>query len=189
GIAGDQHAALFGQACCAPGLAKNTYGTGSFVLMNTGEKPVFSQNGLVTTVAWKIGPKIEYALEGSIFVSGALIQWLRDSLGIIQSAAEIESLAARVSDTGGVTIVPAFSGLGAPHWDPHARGAILGLTRGTTPAHLARAALEAIAWQTVDVLSAMASDAQIPLAELRVDGGASANNLLMQLQSDFLQTP
>lgn len=189
GVAGDQHAALFGQACQSPGLAKNTYGTGCFVLMNTGENPVISKNGLVTTVAWKIGDHTEYALEGSIFIAGALIQWLRDSLGIIRHASEIEALARSVPDTGGVTIIPAFSGLGAPHWDTYARGTILGLTRGSTPAHIARASLEAIAWQSVDVLQAMESDAGIPLRELRVDGGACANNLLMQIQADLLQAP
>jgi glycerol kinase len=189
GMAGDQHAALFGQACYEPGMAKNTYGTGCFVLMNTGDQPVFSQNGLVTTVAWKIGEKTEYALEGSIFVAGALIQWLRDSLGIIRTAAEVEALASSVQDTGGVTVIPAFSGLGAPHWDAYARAAVLGLTRGSGPAHIARAALEAIAWQVVDVLDAMKNDAAVSLPELRVDGGASANNLLMQIQADLLQAP
>jgi len=189
GMAGDQHAALFGQACYSPGMAKNTYGTGCFVLMNTGEKPVLSRNGLVTTVAWNIGGKTEYALEGSIFIAGALIQWLRDNLGFIRSAREVEELASQVSDSGGVTVVPAFSGLGAPHWNPYARGTILGLTRGSGPAHIARASLEAIAWQSAEVLQAMQADAAIPVQELRVDGGASANNLLMQIQADFLQAP
>lgn len=189
GMAGDQHAALFGQACTTSGMAKCTYGTGCFVLMNAGEKPVQSKHGLVTTVAWKIGDQTEYALEGSIFAGGALIQWLRDGLGLFGAAAEVEALAQKVPDTGGVAIVPAFAGLGAPHWDPYARGAILGLTRGTGPAHIARAALEAIAWQVVDVLAAMEADSGIPLSELRVDGGASANNLLMQIQADLLQGP
>lgn len=189
GMAGDQHAALFGQACTSPGMAKNTYGTGCFVLMNTGDKPIQSRHGLVTTVAWKIGGRTEYALEGSIFIAGALIQWLRDSLGIIKTAAEVESLASRVEDAGGAMIIPAFAGLGAPHWDPYARGAIFGLTRGTEPAHIARAALEAIAWQVVEVLKAMQADSGITLSELRVDGGACGNNLLMQIQADLLQCP
>jgi glycerol kinase len=186
GIAGDQQAALFGQACTRPGMVKNTYGTGCFMLMHTGEKPVPSRNNLLTTVAWRIGDRTEYALEGSIFIAGAVVQWLRDGLGIISSSGEVESLAAQVPDNGGVYLVPAFAGLGAPHWDPYARGAILGLTRGTTRAHLARAALEGIAYQVSDVLHAMESDAKIRLKELRVDGGACANNLLMQFQADLL---
>lgn len=186
GIAGDQHAALFGQGCLEPGLAKCTYGTGCFVLIHTGDQPVCSKSGLVSTIAWKIGDRTEYALEGSIFTGGALIQWLRDGLGLVKAAPEIEALAGRVADSGGIVIVPAFAGLGAPHWDPFARGAIHGLTRGTGAAHIARAALEAIAWQVADVLEAMQRDAGLPLTELRVDGGASANNLLMQIQADFL---
>lgn len=186
GMAGDQHAALFGQACTETGMAKNTYGTGCFVLMQTGPKAVRSRHGLITTVAWKIGAQTEYALEGSIFVAGALIQWLRDGLGIIKSAPEVEALAEQVETTGGVAVVPAFAGLGAPHWDPHARGTILGITRGTGAPHIARACLEAIAWQVVEVLEAMEADSGIALKELRVDGGACANNLLMQIQADFL---
>lgn len=189
GIAGDQHAALFGQACTSPGMAKNTYGTGCFVLMNTGPEPAIPRQGLVTTVAWKIGDQTEYALEGSIFVGGALIQWLRDGLGIIKTAAEVEGLAGQAEDSGGIAIVPAFAGLGAPHWDPYARGAILGLTRGTGPAHIARAALEAIAWQVVEVLEAMQAGSGISLSELRVDGGASQNDLLLQIQADLLGHP
>jgi glycerol kinase len=189
GIAGDQQAALFGQACTRPGMVKNTYGTGCFMLMHTGEKPITSKNNLLTTVAWQLGDRIEYALEGSIFIAGAVVQWLRDGLGIIASSSEVESLAARVPDNGGVYLVPAFAGLGAPHWDPYARGAILGLTRGTTRAHIARAALEGIAYQVADVLRAMERDAKIRLKELRVDGGACANNLLMQFQADLLGVP
>lgn len=189
GMAGDQHAALFGQACYKPGMAKNTYGTGCFVLINTGDKPVLSRHGLVSTVAWKIGGQTEYALEGSIFVAGALVQWLRDGLGLVRQAAEIEALASEVEDSGGAVVVPAFAGLGAPHWDAYARGTILGLTRGTRAAHIARAALEAIAWQVADVLEAMQADSGIALSELRVDGGACANNLLMQIQADLLQHP
>ncbi len=189
GIAGDQQAALFGQACTKPGMAKNTYGTGCFMLMNTGESPVVSQNRLLTTVAWRIGGRTEYALEGSIFIAGAVVQWLRDGLGLIRQASDIEALAASVPDTGGVHLVPAFAGLGAPYWDGHARGTITGLTRGTTAAHLARAALEGIALQTVDVLGAMQADSKIRLKELRADGGAAANNLLMQMQSDFAGVP
>ena len=180
GIAGDQQAALFGQACHAPGLAKNTYGTGCFLLMNTGATAVASANNLLTTVAWQREDRIDYALEGSVFIGGAVVQWLRDGLKIIGSAGEIEALAASVADNGGVYFVPAFTGLGAPHWDAYARGAIFGLTRGTTSAHLARAALEAIAFQSADLLTAMQKDAGIMLTELRVDGGATANNLLMQ---------
>jgi glycerol kinase len=187
GIAGDQQAALFGQVCTQSGMAKNTYGTGCFVLMNTGEMPVMSDNNLVTTIAWKIGDRTEYALEGSIFFAGAVVRWLQQGLGLIRSAREIEALAAQVPDSGGVVLVPAFDGLGAPHWDPHARGTIVGITRRTTAAHLARAALEAIAFQTVDVLHAMEADSAIVLKELRVDGPASQNNLLMQIQADLLQ--
>jgi glycerol kinase len=189
GIAGDQQAALFGQACTRPGMVKNTYGTGCFMLMHTGEKPVPSKNNLLTTVAWRIGNRTEYALEGSIFIAGAVVQWLRDGLGIISTSGEVESLAAQVPDNGGVYLVPAFAGLGTPHWDQYARGAILGLTRGTTRAHLARAALEGIAYQVSDVLQAMQSDSKIRLKELRVDGGACANNLLMQFQADLLAVP
>jgi glycerol kinase len=189
GIAGDQQAALFGQVCTKPGMAKNTYGTGCFMLMNTGEKPVASKNRLLTTIAWRIGNRTEYALEGSIFIAGAVVQWLRDGLGIIKKASEIEALAASVPDTGGVSLVPAFAGLGAPHWDGHARGTITGITRGTTAAHFARAALESIALQTVEVLGAMQADSGIRLKELRVDGGATANNLLMQTQADLAKVP
>ncbi len=186
GIAGDQQAALFGQACLEPGMAKNTYGTGCFLLLNTGERPVASGRGLLTTVAWQIGGRTTYALEGSVFIAGAAVQWLRDGLGIIASAGETRVLAESVADTGGVYLVPAFVGLGAPHWDPYARGTIVGLTRGTTRAHLARAALEAIAYQSRDVLDAMAQDAGVPLRTLRVDGGASANDFLCQFQADLL---
>ena len=189
GIAGDQQAALFGQACTKPGMAKNTYGTGCFMLMNTGTKRIASKNNLLTTVAWRIGNRTEYALEGSIFIAGAVVQWLRDGLEFFRSAAEIEALAAGVSDTGGVYLVPAFAGLGAPHWDQYARGTIVGLTRGSTKAHIARAALEGIVLQVMDVLKAMEADAGIKLKELRVDGGASANDLLMQLQADLLNVP
>jgi glycerol kinase len=189
GIAGDQQAALFGQACTKPGMAKNTYGTGCFMLMNTGTKRIASKNNLLTTVAWRIGNRTEYALEGSIFIAGAVVQWLRDGLEFFRSAPEIEALARTVEDTGGVYLVPAFAGLGAPHWDQYARGTIVGLTRGTTKAHIARAALEAIALQTMDVLTAMQADAGIKLRQLRVDGGASANDLLMQLQADLLGVP
>jgi glycerol kinase len=189
GIAGDQQAALFGQACTKPGMAKNTYGTGCFMLMNTGTKRIASKNNLLTTVAWRIGDRTEYALEGSIFIAGALVQWLRDGLEFFRAAPEIEALAAKVADSGGVYLVPAFAGLGAPHWDQYARGTIVGLTRGTTKAHLARAALEAIALQTKEVLAAMEADSGIKLKQLRVDGGASMNNLLMQLQADLLGVP
>ena len=189
GIAGDQQAALFGQACTQPGMVKNTYGTGCFMLMNTGTKPIASKNNLLTTVAWRIGKRTEYALEGSIFIAGAVVQWLRDGLGIIKSSSEVESLAAQVTDPEGVYLVPAFAGLGAPHWDQYARGLIAGVTRGTTAAHIARAALEGIAFQVADVLRAMEADAKIKLKELRVDGGASANNLLMQFQSNLLGVP
>ncbi len=189
GIAGDQQAALFGQMCTQPGMVKNTYGTGCFMLMNTGSKAVVSTNNLLTTIAWKIHNKTEYALEGSIFIAGAVVQWLRDGLHIIRSSADVEALAGSVPDTNGVYMVPAFAGLGAPHWNQHARGALYGLTRGTTDAHIARAALESIAYQTNDVLKAMESDAGIPIAELRVDGGATINNGLMQFQSNMLQVP
>jgi glycerol kinase len=189
GIAGDQQAALFGQACLSPGLAKNTYGTGCFLLLNTGGDAVASQNNLVTTVAWKRDGKLDYALEGSVFIAGAVVQWLRDGLKIIRTAADIEPLARDVEDSGGVYFVPAFAGLGAPHWDPYARGSVFGITRGTTAAHLAHAALESIAFQSADVLDAMQKDAGIALAELRVDGGAAANDLLMQFQADVLGVP
>ncbi len=189
GIAGDQQAALFGQMCIEPGMLKNTYGTGGFLVFNTGEKPIESNNNLLTTVAWEINGKVTYALEGSIFISGAVVQWLRDGLGIIKSSEEIEELAKSVPDNGGVYLVPAFAGLGAPYWDQFARGTIAGITRGTTSAHIARAALEAIAYQTSDVLKAMESDSGIKVTELRVDGGATANNLLMQFQSDILGIP
>src|SRR2546426_5579124 len=189
GIAGDQQAALFGQMCNRAGMVKNTYGTGCFMLMNTGGKPIVSKNNLLTTVAWRIGKRTEYALEGSIFIAGAVVQWLRDGLGIIKSSSEVEALAAQVTDPEGVYLVPAFAGLGAPHWDQYARGLVAGVTRGTTAAHIARAALEGIAFQVADVLRAMEADAKIKLKELRVDGGASANNLLMQFQSNLLDVP
>lgn len=188
GIAGDQQAALFGQMCTQPGMVKNTYGTGCFMLMNTGEKPVASTNNLLTTVAWKVNGITHYALEGSVFIAGAVIQWLRDSLGIIKTAAEVETLALQVEDSGGVYVVPAFAGLGAPHWNQHARGIITGLTRGSDAAHIARAALDSIAYQTMDVLKAMEADSGISIQELRVDGGATVNNLLMQFQSDIMNT-
>lgn len=188
GIAGDQHAALFGQMCTSPGMVKNTYGTGCFMLMNIGGQPIISQNNLVTTIAWKINGKVEYALEGSIFIAGAVVQWLRDGLGIIRSSSEVEGLAAKVAHNDGVFLVPAFAGLGAPHWDQHARGTLVGMTRGTTSAHIARAALESIAYQTMEVLRAMEADAGISIKELRVDGGATNNNLLMQFQADILGT-
>jgi len=189
GIAGDQQAALFGQVCTQPGMVKNTYGTGCFMLMNTGTKVVASTNNLLTTVAWRIGGQTTYALEGSIFIAGAVVQWLRDGLGIIRTSAEVEELASRVPDNGGVYLVPAFAGLGAPHWDQYARGLIVGITRGTTAAHIARAALEGIAYQVCDVLTAMEADSGIKLKELRVDGGASSNKLLMQFQADLLGVP
>lgn len=189
GIAGDQQAALFGQLCDRPGMVKNTYGTGCFMLMQTGERPVTSTHNLLTTVACRLGDRTEYALEGSVFVAGAAVQWLRDGLGIIRSSAEVEELAATVPDSGGVYLVPAFAGLGAPHWDPFARGALFGITRGTSAGHLARATLESIAFQTADLLEAMEADAGTPLAELRVDGGATANDLLMQFQADLLGVP
>ncbi|UYQ93743.1 glycerol kinase GlpK [Chitinophaga horti] len=186
GIAGDQQAALFGQMCTEPGMVKNTYGTGCFMVMNTGDKIIESSNNLLATVAWKVNGKVQYALEGSIFIGGAVVQWLRDGLGIIRSSGDVEQLALSVKDTDGVYLVPAFAGLGAPHWNQYARGTAVGLTRGTTAAHLSRAALESIAYQTVDVLKAMEADAGIRIAELRVDGGATANDLLMQFQSDVL---
>jgi glycerol kinase len=189
GIAGDQQAALFGQMCLQPGMLKNTYGTGSFIMFNTGEVPVQSANNLLTTVAWDMNGRFNYALEGSIFIAGAVVQWLRDGLGIIKASADVEQLALTERDNGGVYLVPAFSGLGAPHWDQRARGAMYGLTRGTSAGHIARAALEGIAFQVSDVLTAMAADSGIRIAELRVDGGATANNTLMQFQADVLQIP
>jgi glycerol kinase len=189
GVAGDQQAALLGQACLAPGMVKNTYGTGCFLLMNTGERPIPSRHELLTSPAWRLGGRTAYALEGSVFVAGAVVQWLRDGLGLIRSSAEIEALAASVPDAGGVVLVPAFTGLGAPHWDAYARGALVGITRGTTAAHVARAALEGIAFQVADVLAAMEADSGVRVAELRVDGGATANNLLMQLQADLAGVP
>lgn len=186
GVAGDQQAALFGQMCVDPGAIKNTYGTGCFVMLNTGEKPVVSENNLLTTVAWKIGDTVNYALEGSIYVGGSVVQWLRDGLGIIKSSGEVEELASTVPDSGGVYFVPALTGLAAPYWDPYARGTIVGITRGTTAAHIARAALDGIAFQTYDIAKAMAKDMNHPLTELKVDGGASRNNLLMQYQANLL---
>ncbi|MFT4153819.1 glycerol kinase GlpK [Parafilimonas sp.] len=188
GIAGDQQAALFGQMCAQPGMIKNTYGTGCFMLMNTGENPVISNNNLLTTIAWQINGKTLYALEGSVFIAGAVVQWLRDGLSFIQTSADVEKLAMQTSASDGVYLVPAFAGLGAPYWNQHARGTIIGITRGTTSAHIARAALESIAYQTMDVIKAMQADAGIEVKELRVDGGATANNLLMQFQSDILGT-
>jgi len=189
GIAGDQQAALFGQMCRTPGMSKNTYGTGCFLLQNIGSSPIRSRQQLVTTVAWQIGGRTEYALEGSVFIGGAVVQWVRDGLGLVRTAADIEPLAASVADNGGVYLVPAFAGLGAPHWDPYARGTIVGITRGTTAGHIARAALESIAYQVSDLLDAMAGDAGISLTELRVDGGAATNNTLMQFQADLLGVP
>ena len=189
GAAGDQQSALFGQTCFKPGEAKNTYGTGCFMLMNTGEKPVFSQNGLVTTIAWGLDGKVEYALEGSIFVAGSAIQWLRDQLRLVDSAPDSEYFARKVKDTNGCYVVPAFTGLGAPHWDPYARGAILGLTRGVNKYHIIRATLDSLCYQVNDVLQAMKADSGIELAALKVDGGASANDLLMQIQADIIQAP
>ena len=189
GAAGDQQAALFGQTCFHPGEAKNTYGTGCFLLMNTGEKPVYSSNGLVTTIAWGIDGKVNYALEGSIFVAGAALQWLRDEMRLIDSAADSEYMANKVKDTNGCYVVPAFTGLGAPHWDQYARGTIVGITRGVNKYHIIRATLESLAFQTNDVLQAMRADSGIDLSTLKVDGGASANNLLMQMQSDIIQAP
>lgn len=187
GIAGDQQAALFGQMCIEPGMVKNTYGTGCFMMMNIGNKPIESKNKLLTTVAWRIGNETQYALEGSIFIAGAVVQWLRDGLGIIKQSADIEELATSVKDSEGVYFVPAFAGLGAPHWNQHARGTIVGITRGTTAAHIARAALDSIAYQTLEVLLAMQNDSGIDIRELRVDGGATVNNQLMQFQADLLQ--
>jgi glycerol kinase len=189
GIAGDQQAALFGQMCRTPGMSKNTYGTGCFLLQNIGTTPIRSRQQLVTTVAWQVGGRTEYALEGSVFIGGAVVQWIRDGLGLVRTAVDIEPLAASVADNGGVYLVPAFAGLGAPHWDPYARGTIVGITRGTTAAHIARAALESIAYQVSDLLDAMAADAGIPLTELRVDGGAATNDTLMQFQADLLGVP
>jgi glycerol kinase len=189
GIAGDQQAALFGQLCDRPGMVKNTYGTGCFMLLHTGERPASSERNLVTTVASRIGERTEYALEGSVFVAGAAVQWLRDGLGLIRSSGDVEALAAQVEDNGGVYLVPAFTGLGAPHWDPYARGAVFGITRGTTAAHLARATLESIAFQSADLVTAMEADSDTRLVELRVDGGATANDLLMQFQADLLGAP
>jgi glycerol kinase len=189
GIAGDQQAALFGQMCRQPGMSKNTYGTGCFLLQNIGTTPTRSNQQLVTTVAWRIGDRTEYALEGSVFIGGAVVQWIRDGLGLIRTAAEIEPLAASVPDNGGVYLVPAFAGLGAPHWDPYARGTLVGITRGTSSGHIARAALESIAYQVADLLDAMSADAGIALKELRVDGGAAINNGLMQFQADLLGVP
>jgi glycerol kinase len=189
GIAGDQQAATFGQACFQPGSAKNTYGTGCFLLLNTGDKPVPSANNLLTTVGWRISGKTTYCLEGAVFVAGAVVQWLRDGLGIIRKSEDVEALAASVPDAGGVFVVPAFTGLGAPHWDPRARGGIFGLTRGTTAAHIARAAVESMAWQSADLLGAMEADSGVKLASLKADGGASRNNALLQFQADLLGVP
>jgi glycerol kinase len=189
GMAGDQQAALFGQACLEPGMVKNTYGTGCFMLMHTGTSPVASKSNLLTTIAWRLHNQLEYALEGSVFIAGAAVQWLRDGLGIIKTSAEVETLAAQVPDNGGVYLVPAFAGLGAPHWDAYARGAIVGLTRGSTAAHIARATLESMAYQSADLVHAMETDSGLPLKELRVDGGACVNNALMQFQCDLLNVP
>ena len=189
GIAGDQQSALFGQMCLTPGSIKNTYGTGCFVMLNIGDKPLLSKNNLLTTVAWKIGDDVKYALEGSIYVGGSVVQWLRDGLGFINSSSEVEELASSVPDSGGVYFVPALTGLAAPYWDQYARGTIVGITRGTTRAHIARAALDGIAFQTYDIAQAMAKDLGAPLTELKVDGGASRNNLLMQFQSNILGIP
>jgi len=189
GIAGDQQAALFGQMCVSPGLTKNTYGTGCFLLQNTGTSPMASNNQLVTTVGWTVNGRTEYALEGSVFIGGAVVQWLRDGLGLIQRSADVEGLATSVEDNGGVYLVPAFAGLGAPHWDPYARGLMIGITRGTTSGHIARAAVESIAYQVADLLEAVQRDSSIPLSELRVDGGAATNDLLMQFQADILGVP
>lgn len=188
GIAGDQQSALFGQMCTEPGMVKNTYGTGCFMLMNTGEKPVASNNNLLTTIAWQINGKVQYALEGSVFIGGAVVQWLRDGLKIIQTSGDVEALASKVKDNGGVYVVPAFTGLGAPYWNQYARGTIVGLSRGSTDAHIARAAVESIAFQSMDVLKSMEADAGLPIKEVRVDGGATTNNVLMQFQADILNT-
>lgn len=189
GIAGDQQAALFGQLCLQPGQTKNTYGTGCFMLQTTGDQAVASKNRLLTTVAWQLGDKLTYALEGGVFIGGAVVQWLRDGLGLIRSSSEVEALARRVPDSGGVYVVPAFAGLGAPHWDPYARGAIVGITRGTGAAHVARAALDSIAYQVADLIDAMQLDTGFALPELRVDGGAASNDLLLQFQADLLGVP
>jgi glycerol kinase len=186
GIAGDQQAALFGQMCTTPGMVKNTYGTGCFMLMNTGTTPVASKNNLLTTIAWKVNGEVQYALEGSVFIGGAVVQWLRDGLHIIQKSSDIEALAGKVEDNGGIYMVPAFTGLGAPYWNQHARGIIVGITRGTSDAHIARSAIESIAYQSMDLLKAMEADAGLPIKEVRVDGGATVNNYLMQFQSDVL---
>ena len=188
GIAGDQQAALFGQMCTEPGMVKNTYGTGCFMLMNTGTKPVASKNNLLTTIAWKLNGEVQYALEGSVFIGGAVVQWLRDGLKIIQTSADVEELAKKVPDNGGVYMVPAFTGLGAPYWNQHAKGIIVGLTRGTTDAHIARAAIESIAFQSMDLVKSMQADAGIEIKEVRVDGGATVNNELMQFQADVINT-
>jgi glycerol kinase len=188
GVAGDQQAALFGQQCTTPGMVKNTYGTGCFMMMNTGDKPVPSHNKLLTTIAWQVGDKVQYALEGSIFIGGSVVKWLRDGLGLIKHSSDVGPLAAQVADSDGVYLVPAFAGLGAPHWNAEARGTLVGMTQGTSAAHIARAALDSIAFQTMDVLGAMQADSGITIAELRVDGGASVNNVLMQFQSDILGT-
>ncbi|WP_318387087.1 glycerol kinase GlpK [Microbacterium maritypicum] len=189
GMAGDQQAAMFGQVCFEPGSAKNTYGTGCFLLLNTGDQPVLSKNQMLTTIGWQIGDQVTYCLEGSVFIGGAVVQWLRDGLGIIENSADVETLAASVEDSAGVVLVPAFVGLGAPHWDPHARGSIFGITRGTTAGHLARAAVESMAFQSCDVLDAMQKDAGLQLESLRVDGGAAGNDALMQFQADVLGVP
>ena len=189
GMAGDQHASLFGQRCTSPGMVKNTYGTGCFLLMNTGDEPVASKHGLVSTIGWQIGDEVVYALEGSVFIAGAVVQWLRDGLGLIKDSSHVEALARQVESADGVYLVPAFTGLGAPHWDPHARGTLVGISRGTTAAHLARAALEGIAFQVADVVDAMKADSRLAAKELRVDGGAARNDLLMQFQADLLGTP
>lgn len=188
GIAGDQQSALFGQMCTQPGMVKNTYGTGCFMLMNTGTKPVASKNNLLTTIAWKVNGEVQYALEGSVFIGGAVVQWLRDGLKIIQTSADVEALAIKAEDNGGVYFVPAFTGLGAPYWNQHARGIIVGITRGSSDAHIARAAIESIAFQSMDLMNAMEADAGLPIKEVRVDGGATVNNQLMQFQSDILNT-
>ena len=188
GIAGDQQSALFGQMCTQPGMVKNTYGTGCFMLMNTGTKPVQSKNNLLTTIAWKVNGEVQYALEGSVFIGGAVVQWLRDGLKIIQNSGDVEALASKVQDNGGVYLVPAFTGLGAPYWNQHAQGTILGITRGTTDAHIAKAAIESIAFQSMDLMKSMQADAGLPIKEVRVDGGATVNNQLMQFQSDILGT-
>lgn len=188
GIAGDQQSALFGQMCTQPGMVKNTYGTGCFMLMNTGTKPVDSKNNLLTTIAWKVNGEVQYALEGSVFIGGAVVQWLRDGLKIIQNSGDVEALALKVEDNGGVYVVPAFTGLGAPYWNQHARGIIVGLTRGSSDAHIARAAIESIAFQSMDLLQSMEADAGLPIKEVRVDGGATVNNQLMQFQSDIINT-